>query len=107
MATLYITEFSRTTVTGVTGPATQIATPAPLVPPVAEQAISLSGTSAQCAAFQNDTTLVMISTDAPCCLAWGTDPTATLSAQRMAANETRFYGIPKGETMKLAAISTT
>jgi hypothetical protein len=29
MATLYITEFSRTTVTGVTDPATQIATPSP------------------------------------------------------------------------------
>ena len=78
MATLYITEFSRTTVTGVTGPATQVSTPAPLVPPVAEQALALSGTSAQSAAFQNDTTLVMVSTDAPCCLAWGDSPTATL-----------------------------
>jgi hypothetical protein len=107
MATLYITEFGRTTITGVTGPATQVATPAPLVPPVAEQVISLSGTSTQSAAFQNDTTLVMVSTDAPCCLAWGANPTATLSAQRMAANETRFYGVPKGQTMILAAISTT
>ena len=43
MATLYITEFSRTTVTGVTGPAAQVSTPAPLVPPVAEQTLALSG----------------------------------------------------------------
>jgi hypothetical protein len=107
MATLYITEFSRTTVTGVTGPASQTSTPAPLVPPVAEQAIALSGASAASAAFQNDTTLVMVSTDAPCCLAWGLDPTAVAGSQRMAANETRFYGVPKGEGLKLAAISTT
>lgn len=106
MATLYITEFSRTTSTGVSGPSSQVATPAPLVPPTAEQAIPVSASSTQSAAFNVETTLVMVSTDSPCCLAWGTDPTADINAQRMAANETRFYGVPKGEPMKLAVIAT-
>ena len=107
MATLYITEFSRTTSTGVAGPSSQVATPAPLVPPVAEQAIAVSGVSTKSDPFNVETTLVMVSTDVPCCLAWGVDPTADTNAQRMAANETRFYGVPKGEPMKVAVVATT
>lgn len=88
MATLWITEFSNLGTTKSGNNTVQ----APFVPGVAEQAITISGTSAQSAAFNTNTRFVMLHTDTACYLAWGSNPTAT-TYQLMAADETRFYSV--------------
>ena len=49
----------------------------------------------------------MINTDQPCSVAWGTAPVAVATAQRLGANETRFYGVPPGGGFKVAVITNT
>ena len=106
MATLYITEFADGTLAGVVGsPSPQFPIPAPMTPPVAEQHVGISDSSTQSAAFNAATTFVMVATDAICSLAWGDNPTAVATAQRMAANEVRFYGVVPGQ--KLAVITNS
>jgi hypothetical protein len=73
-------------------------------PSVAEQSLTLSGTSAPSAAFNEQTSFVMIHAQEACCLRWGTAPVALVSVQRMAAGETRFVGVPAGKGFKVAAI---
>jgi hypothetical protein len=78
---------------------------APQMPPVAEQQRTVSGASAQTAAFNGGTRFVMVHTTEVVCLAFGADPTAVATAHRMAVGETRFYGVRPGD--KLAAITGT
>ena len=73
-------------------------------PSVAEQAMTLTGTTAQSAFFNAQTAFVMIHAQEAACVAWGTNPTATTSKQRLAAGETRFVGIPAGRGFRVAAI---
>lgn len=75
---------------------------APQEPSLAEQALTLPATSA---AFNAQTSFVMVHAQEATCLAWGTAPTATTSKQRMAAGETRFYGVPVGKSYKVAGIA--
>jgi hypothetical protein len=72
-------------------------------PSVAEQSITLTGTSQQSAAFNERTAFVMVHAQEAACLAWGTNPAADTAKQRMAAGETRFYGVPPGKSFKVAA----
>lgn len=104
MATLYITECAEIGETLKGGRLVQ----APAMPPIAEQHITISGSSTASAAFNAATSFVMVHTDAICSLAWSTNstpPTAVTTAQRLAANETRFYVVVPGGT--LAVISNT
>lgn len=104
MSTLYITEFQYLPQLN----SNDVVIPAPFAPGLAEQRISLTGASAASAAFNANTVLVMVHADDICSLAWSTDsssPTAVITAQRMAANETRFYGVRGGG--KVAAILNT
>ena len=108
MATLYISEFGSTTVAGVSGASSQAPTPAPLVPAIAEQALDISGSPNASQSFNPGTTFVMVSTDVPCCLAWGAPaPAASTTYHRMGAGETRFYGVPKGQNFQVSVILTT
>lgn len=104
MATLYITEYDKLPILDSSGSIPQ----APVEPAIAEQHISITGSSAASAAFNVKTKFVMLNTDSACSLAWaiaGGSPTAAATAQRMGANETRFYGVPYNG--KLAVISNT
>lgn len=74
-------------------------------PAVANQLRTVSGASAQTAAFNEQTAFVMVHTTEIVCLAFGADPTAVTTAHRVAAGETRFYGVNAGD--KLAAIVGT
>lgn len=74
-------------------------------PSVAEQSIAVSGASTQSAAFNAQTSFVMVHAQEATCLKWGTNPTAVNTNQRMAAGETRYYGIPPGKSFKVACIS--
>jgi len=73
-------------------------------PAVAEQTMTLSGTSSQSAAFNAQTAFVMVHAQEAACLKWGTNPTAVTTAQRIAAGETRFVGVPAGKSFKVAGI---
>jgi hypothetical protein len=75
-----------------------------LEPAVNDTSVTASGTTAQSAAFNAQTSFVMVHAQEAVCLAWGTNPTATTAKQRMAAGETRFYGIPAGQGFKVAYI---
>ena len=100
MSTLYITEYHDI-------PATKngFALPAGEEPNVAEQSVAITGSSVQSNPFNPATSFVMVSTDSTCSLAFGTNPTASTNYHRMAANETRFYGVMSG--MCVAVIANT
>jgi hypothetical protein len=73
-------------------------------PAIAESSMTLSGTSSQSAVFNQSTAFVMVHAQEAACLAWGTNPTAVTTKQRIAAGETRFVGVPAGKLFRLAAI---
>lgn len=80
---------------------------APAEPSVAEQNVPIGGSSTQSAAFNAQTTFVMINCDEACSVAFGTNPTAATTAKRLAANETRFFGVPAGKSYKVAVIANS
>ena len=100
MSTLYNTELSSL---GVDASGQNIL--APVMPPAAEQTVTISGSTTPSAAFGGSTRFLQIHTDAICSIAFGTNPTATTANQRMAANETRFYTVTP--TMKVAVITNS
>jgi len=93
---LFITEYSR-----LASDSGSNSIAAPMEPSVAEQAVTVPGTSA---IFNAQTAFVMIHAQEAACLAWGTSPTATTAKQRIAAGETRFVGIPQGAGFRVAAV---
>lgn len=96
MATLWVTEFSGCAVVNNT------LTPAPRVPPTAEQKVTFTTTTAS-AAFNSNTTLVRVIADADCHIEWGTDPTATTDNMKL-EGDNEFWGVvPPGGTLKVAA----
>lgn len=106
MATLYITEFALLPQLDAGG---NIVAQIPLAPGIAEQSVAIGGTSAQSSAFNTATKFVMLNADSVCSLAWGANPTAVVTAQRLSSNETRWYGVAQlaGVPIKLAVIANT
>lgn len=101
MATLYITEYKQLLAyyTGVTGQIVQ-------TPPVAEQTVAIGGTSAQSSAFNANTGVIRVTTDAICSVyVGGTNPTATTGSSRMAVSTYEYYAVTPGD--KLAVIANT
>lgn len=99
MGNLYITEFTNT---GADSTGRQVQAAAQ--PPVAEQKVTTSGTSAQSSAFNTATTLVRLHTDTDIYVLFGTDPTSTTSKMKMVAGQTEYFTVPRGVTLKVAAI---
>jgi hypothetical protein len=100
MSTLYIAEIAEL---GVDSHGASVV--APVMPPITEQTLSIGVGSVASAAFNGHTRFVQIHTDAICSLAFGASPSATTSNQRLAANETRFYAVTRGD--KVAVIANT
>lgn len=98
MAKLWITELKNLAAPSV-GTAPQVA----MHPPVAEQTVTFSGTSAQSAATATDTTYVRICSDVVCHYAVGSNPTATTDSTRLPADAVEHIGIPAG--YKIAVIA--
>lgn len=73
-------------------------------PAITDTSFTVSGTSTQSAVFNEKTAFVMVHAQEATCLQWGTNPTAVTNKQRMAAGETRYYGIPPNKSYRLAAI---
>lgn len=106
MAKLYITEYSQVGVDSVGRGQT-----APQQPHLATQVVDFTAGAAASAAFNNDTRLVRIHTDAICSYKFGTAPTAATTDARMAAGQTEYHvvGTPSGGAggLKVSAISNT
>lgn len=108
MATLYVTEYAELAAAQGGGRVAQV----PMEPPLVEQAIAITGSSTQTAAFNAKTTLLRVETDAICGYTFGTNPTATvasagLGSARLVAGQTQFHAVRAGTAMKVAVISTT
>lgn len=94
MSVLYVTEYQHV-YNGV-----------PVEPALTEQKITISGASAQSAAFNTLTTAVVLHVDGITAIKFGVNPTAAVaSSPRMAAGDTRFMMASGG--LKVAGITTT
>lgn len=99
MATLYISEYAFQAVTGGYSIA------AAFEPAIATQTVSIGGSTTQSSAFNANTRFVRLHTDAICSVAFGSNPTATTSKMRMAANQTEYFAVNAGD--KVAVITNT
>src|SRR5262245_51953395 len=93
MSTLYIAEYEKLLV-DINGNVVM----APHDPPLAEQTISIGVSSTKATnPFGTRTRFVQLSTDAICSVAFGPNPTATASNQRLPANAILFKGVKAGD----------
>lgn len=100
MATLYIAEFDQL-LTDANGNVVM----APHMPPLTEQTVAIGMSHAESSAFSGRTRFAQIHCDVICSISFGTSPAATTGNQRLAANETRFVGVNRGD--KVSVISNT
>lgn len=106
MASLYITEYKGIghVDPGYDGMSYVVPIQAPKGPAVAEQKLTIGGSSTPSAAFSQYTKMVRVHTDVVCSISvGGTSPAATTSTGRMAANQTEYFAVVPGD--KLAVIS--
>lgn len=103
MAFLYVTEYSDEgqTVRGAAQVAQENAATVDQTP------VAISGSSAQSAAFAATTVLVRLETDSICSVRLGTNPTATTNNRRMQAGDIEYFGVPVGQSYKVAVIANT
>jgi hypothetical protein len=102
VAVLYITEYS--TMAQVPNAAPQM----PQEPPIAEQTVAIGGASVQSNALNVATKFVRLHTDAICSIEFGTNPTASATTGRMAANQTEYRGVPQlAAPLKVAVITNS
>ncbi len=100
MAKLYVTEFVGA------DEKTNVLVPVPKTAGLTQQTpVTISGTSAQSAAFAAGTSLIRVHTDAICSIAFGDNPTATTNNLRMSADQTEYFAVVPGS--KIAVISNT
>lgn len=91
MAVLYIAEFAK--------PAGGVnATVAPL-PPIAEQTVAIGGSSTASSAFNAQTTLIRVHTDAICSISIGA--AATSSKMRLAAGQTEYFVVTPSQILNV------
>ncbi len=99
MATLYVTEFRN-----FAGVETRFTNVAPM-PPLVEQTVAIGGSSTQSSAFSASTNIVRLHTDSICSVEFGSNPTATVTTARLAANTTEYFAVLPGQ--KVAVITNT
>lgn len=74
-------------------------------PPLASQVVAIGGSSVQSSAFNAETKIICVHTDAICSVEFGASPTATANSRRLAANSTEFFDVSQGH--KIAVITNT
>ena len=100
MATLYVTEFASSA--AATGDGAQVAN----TPKVAQNNVTIGGSTTQSAAFGASTRVVRVSPDAICSVEiGGANPVATAASSRMAADSVEYYFVKPGD--KLAVITNS
>lgn len=98
MTTLYITEYENICRDDSGLPA-QIATE----PAIANQTVSIGGTSAQSAAFNTETKFVRLYADVACCVSFGANPTSTNAKTALPVGSPEYFGVTPGH--KVAVIT--
>jgi hypothetical protein len=103
MATLYITEYARQgrDLSGYVQQGT------PEAPPTAEQTVAIGVGSVQSAVLNASTTLVVLTADAVCSVAFGANPTATAAKRRIPANVPVSIAVAPNSGLKIAVITNT
>lgn len=97
MATLYVSEYrTLASVPSSTNYAPQAAQ-GPQEPSLVDQTIAITGSSTQSARFNGFTALIRVHCDAICSIAIGTNPTATTTSKRLAANQTEYFGVTRDQ----------
>jgi hypothetical protein len=99
MAILYISEYN--SLFAVPGQVGQMAMGAPVV----QQTVAIGAGSVQSAALGGTSNFIRVHTDVICSIAFGTNPTATVTSMRLAANQTEYFGVGPGT--KVAVIANT
>lgn len=74
-------------------------------PALLNQQVTIAVGSTQSAALSASTRFVRLHTDAACRIAFGGNPTAAATSQRMAAGQTEYFGVTPGT--KIAVIQST
>lgn len=85
------------------------------LPPIAQQTVTMTSTSAQSTSFQPNTRVVRLHLDSGgsatspgACVRVGTNPTALTTDLRLALNQTEYFFVNNGVTVeKVAAISSS
>jgi hypothetical protein len=103
MATLYVSEYKQIATVQNQQNYAPVPAQAAQEPSLVDQTVAISGSSTQSAAFNNQTTLIRVHTDAICSIAIAANPTATTSTKRLAANTTEYFGV--NGTQKIAVIT--
>lgn len=101
MATVYISEYPSLAAEGSFGHGLSMGNE----PSTAEQTVVIGGASAQSSAFNTTTHFVRIHTDSICSVSFGSNPTATTTTKRLAANQTEYFAVRPGH--KIAVITNT
>jgi len=74
-------------------------------PSIATQKITISGASAQSAAFNANTKFIRVHTSEICSITFGSNPTATVAHARLVAGQTEYFSVFAGQ--KVAVITNT
>lgn len=88
--TAYITEFAEL------GSDQRQRLPIGQMPPVAQQTVSTSGTSAPSSAFNASTNFIRVVVTTTCYAEVATSPTATSSKMRLIADQPEYFGVSPG-----------
>lgn len=108
MATLYVTEFTGLANVASNFGAALMGAQAPLEPALVDQTVAIGGSSTPSNPFNANTTLVRVHSDAICSIAFGRgSATASATTRRLAANQTEYFGVPKGDGYVVAVITNT
>ena len=73
-------------------------------PSLGNQQVAIGGGSLQSAALGGVTRFVRLHADATCRIAFGVNPTAAATSQRMVAGQTEYFGVQPG--IKIAVITS-
>lgn len=87
MAVLYVTEYQ----------VPYGGYPVARAPAQVDQTVAIGVSSLKSAAFSVGTLLIRVHADAICSISIGTNPTATATTARMAANQTEYFGVAPGQ----------
>jgi len=99
MATLHVTEFSRSG-NSESGAMLQVAK----VPPVADKTVTFTTSSVQSDAFSADTRFVRIHATANCHLRFAVNPTAVTTDMRMLADTTEYFAVNPGDKVAVIGV---
>ena len=93
MATLYLSEFAN-----MAGVGSRFVNAAPMAP-LAEQTLSIGGSSTRSNAFSSTTQIIRVAADQACSISIGASPTATATKARLPANVPEYFAVQPGHML--------